>query len=101
MINLSTTVKRRALKAGTIHWTAIGGARNSLKLGYRRGGKGASWIAKVVHEGHRAQAVLGPADDAEGALTHQDAIRKAVDWAAAEKARIAAGVEIGVRQACP
>jgi integrase len=93
MINLSTPAKRRHLEAGTIHWTAIGGARNSLKLGYRRGGRGSSWIAKIVHEGHRAQVVLGPADDAEDALTHQDAIRKAADWAAREKARIATSIE--------
>jgi integrase len=93
LINLSTSAKRRALEAGTVHWTAIGGVRNSLKLGYRRGSKRASWIAKIVHEGHRLQAVLGPADSAKGALTHQDAIRKAVEWATSERARIAAGVE--------
>jgi integrase len=93
MINLSTPAKRRALEAGKIHWTAIGGARNSLKLGYRRGGKGASWIAKLVQAGHRAQVVLGRADDTNGALTHQDAIKKAADWAKAKKDRIAAGVE--------
>jgi integrase len=93
MVNLSTPKKRQALPAGTIHWTAVGGVRNSLKLGYRRGGKGASWIAKIVHEGHRSQVVLGPADNAEGALDHQEAIKKAVEWAAAEKARVAAAVE--------
>jgi hypothetical protein len=93
MINLSTLAKRRALKAGAIHWTAIGGARNSLKLGYRRGAKGASWVAKIVHDRHRVQTVLGSADETKGALTHQDAIRKAAEWAAAEKARIAAGIE--------
>jgi integrase len=93
-INLSTPAKRRKLGAGKVHWSAIGGARAGEKLGYRKGARGASWIAKLVSGGRRAEAVLGTADDdghAPGALNHSEALKAALAWASAERQRIENG----------
>jgi integrase len=93
-INLSTPAKRRRLEPGKVHWSAIGGARAGEKLGYRKGARGGSWIGKLVSEGHRAEAVLGVADDdghAAGALSHSEALKAALAWAAGERQRIANG----------
>jgi hypothetical protein len=55
-------------------------------LGYRKGGKGGTWIAKYrAADGKRAQALLGPADDALDAdtsavLTFSDAQAAAREW---------------------
>ena len=94
--NLSTPAKRRKLPSDKVHWTAIGGGRGGLKLGYRKGARGGSWVAKLVFNKRRVEAVLGKADDeghAPGALSHQDAIREAGAWAASERQRIELGVE--------
>jgi integrase len=90
-VNLSTPAKRRKLPSDKVHWTAIGGGRGGLKLGYRKGARGGSWVAKLVFNERRVEAVLGKADDdkhAPGALSHQDAIREAGSWAADERHRI-------------
>jgi hypothetical protein len=92
--NLSTPAKRRKLPSGKVHWAPIGGARGGLTLGYRKGPKGSSWIAKVFLDGHRVERVLGGVDDdghAPGALSHQDAIREAGLFSAGERARIERG----------
>ena len=46
--NLSSPGKRRKLLSGKVHWTAVGGDRGGLKLGYRKGPRGGSWVAKLV-----------------------------------------------------
>jgi integrase len=63
-------------------------------LGYRKGARGGSWIAKLVFKGHRVEAVLGEADDdphGANALGHSDAIAAALAWATAERTRIVNG----------
>jgi integrase len=94
--NLSTPAKRRKLLSGKVHWTAIGGERGGIILGYRRGPRGGSWVAKLVLNERRAEVVIGRADDrgqVPKALSHQDAIREAGSWAASERRRIELGIE--------
>jgi integrase len=94
--NLSTPAKRRRLSSGKVHWTAVGGGRGGLKLGYRKGPRGGSWVAKLVFNERRAEVVLGRADDGgqrPGALSHQEAIHEAGSWAAGERRRIHLGIE--------
>ena len=65
------------------YWHPIARGR---ALGYRKGGKGGSWIAKYrAGDGLRAQALLGPADDALDAdtsavLTFSAAQAAAREW---------------------
>ena len=95
-VDLSTPAKRRKLPSDKPLWTAVGGGRGGLKLGYRKGARGGSWLAKLVFNKHRTEIVIGGADDrghAPGALSHQDAIREAGAWAATERQRIELGVE--------
>ena len=95
-VDLSTPAKRRKLPSDKPLWTAVGGGRGGLKLGYRKGARGGSWLAKLVFNKHRTEVVIGGADDsghAPGALSHQDAIREAGAWAATERQRIELGVE--------
>ena len=96
LANLSTPAKCRKLPSGKVHWTAIGGRRGGLKLGYRKGARGGSWVAKLVFNERRVEAVLGKADDdghGSRALDHQAAIHEAGAWAASERQRIKCGVE--------
>jgi integrase len=93
-INLTTPAKRRKLDAGKVHWNAIGGARAGEKLGFWKGARGASWIAKLVADGRRTEKVLGAADDdkhAPGALSHREALKAALVWTSAERQRIENG----------
>jgi integrase len=93
--SISTPAKRRKLPVSkSIYWSAVGGNRAGLKLGYRRGARGGSWVAKVVDDGRRAETTLGVADDygsAPGALNHSEAIAAALAWAGAKRSRIAGG----------
>jgi integrase len=65
------------------YWHPIARGR---ALGYRKGGKGGSWVAKYRSDGGaRAQTLLGPADDALDAdtsavLTFSQAQAAARDW---------------------
>ena len=65
-------------------------------IGYRKGPRGGSWVAKLVFNERRAEVVLGRADDGgqrPGALSHQEAIHEAGSWAAGERRRIDLGIE--------
>jgi hypothetical protein len=94
--DISTPAKRRKLPASKSPvWTAIGGKRGGLKLGYRKGARGGSWVAKLVDGGMRAEITLGAADDdghASGAVGYRDAIITAGLWADSKRTRIAARV---------
>ena len=65
------------------YWHSLARGR---ALGYRKGGKGGSWVAKYrSDDGQRAQVLLGPADDALDAdtsavLTFAAAQAAARDW---------------------
>ena len=64
-------------------WEPIGGARDALKLGYRRGARGgASWMAKARVSGTVHQARIGDADDIEQGqgFSYTDAIAAAGRW---------------------
>ena len=70
--------------------------RAGVKLGYRRGARGASWVAKLVDDGRRTEATLGAADDdghVAGTLTYSTAIAAALTWAASARLRLASGGE--------
>lgn len=75
-------------------WSAIGGTRDGLKLGYRKGRRGGVWVVKAVGGKHRREATLGPADDDTAkptALSYKAAIAAALDWAKCERARQLSG----------
>ena len=58
---LETRTARNKLKARKgPYWISIGRA---LHLGYRKGKKGGSWIARVYHKGKYLEQKLGKADD--------------------------------------
>jgi integrase len=93
--DISTPAKRRKLTVSKAPvWEAIGGARAGCKLGYRRGIRGGSWVAKLVDNGHRVETTLGAADDdasAPRALSYSSAIAAALAWTAHARQRIADG----------
>jgi integrase len=88
---IDTPAKRRKVPAGKAPvWTAVGGARGGLKLGYRKGARGGVWVAKAVGAKHRRETTLGRADDdsaGPGALSFRAATSAALDWAGLERAR--------------
>ncbi len=66
----------------TIHWVAL---THGHAMGYRKGPKGGTWVAKYVGSDKRLQATLGLADDlmdadGERVLTHKQAQDKAMAW---------------------
>jgi len=91
LLALDTPAKRRKVPAGKAPvWSAIGGQRGGLKLGYRKGAKGGVWVAKMVGAKCRREATLGPADDDNakpGALTFKAATSAALEWAGLERVR--------------
>ena len=69
-------------------WVSIGGARNGLKLGYRKGARSGVWVAKTVDHGTRREGRLGTADDdgsGADARSYTAAVAAAIQWAS-EKA---------------
>ena len=63
-MRIDTPAMRRKIPVGRAPiWLAIGGKRDGLKLGYRKGARGGSWIAKVVGNNFRRETTLGHADD--------------------------------------
>ena len=86
---LDTRTARKELRARKApYWTPI---TRGCALGYRKGAKGGTWIAKIVRDGLRRETRLGPADDVvdvneqlavEGslALGHAQAQEKAREW---------------------
>ena len=99
---IDTPAKRRKIPVGKAPvWSAIGGERGGLKLGYRKGAKGGVWIAKSVGEKCRRETTLGRADDDNakpGALTFKAAMAAALEWAGLERARRAIRTGDGCRR---
>jgi integrase len=78
----SARAKLPSKKSG--YWVPIA---RGFALGYRRGPKGGSWLARLIDRRHRHETTLGPADDvldADGAriLDYAQAQSKARDWLA-------------------
>lgn len=81
-------------------WVTAGSTRGGLALGYRRrAGKAGAWVARLIHEGRRAEKNLGEADDdfpgmapaSPGALPYRAAIAAAAAWAERQHAAWAGG----------
>ena len=80
---LASRMKRVRLAAGERVWEAIGGTRDGLKLGYRRGARGgACWLAKASVSGIVHQERLGDTDDIgqQQGLSYTEAIAAAGRW---------------------
>ena len=80
------------------YWCAIG---KGAHLGYYRGARGGSWLARLYVEGAYSKTAIGKADDtldADGAevLDYWQAQKKAREWFA-DQARRVHGVETGCR----
>jgi integrase len=92
---LSTPAKRAKLPVSKIPvWvSADNERRGGVKLGYRKGARGGSWLAKVVEHGHRTEDTLGPADDEgiAGGMSYREASEAARAWGKVERGRIANG----------
>lgn len=76
------------------YWRGIEGG---LALGYRKGARGGSWLARLQEEGRYRKEAIGKADDALSAdglavLDFRQAQTKAREWAA-RRIRIANGLE--------
>ncbi len=68
------------------YWVSCGTKRGGISLGYRRlGTEGAAgtWVMRLIHEGHRHEEKLGPADDAasSGGMTFAQATTSAIEAA--------------------
>jgi integrase len=79
----SARAKLPARKGG--YWTPVA---KGCAVGYRKGPKGGTWLAKIVRPDFRRETAIGPADDildADGiaALDFAEAQRRARDWFAA------------------
>jgi len=57
----SRSARAKLLVQKTVHWVTI---TKGFAIGYRKGAKGGTWLAKLVRDGERAEQALGPADDA-------------------------------------
>lgn len=87
----SARAKLPAKKSG--YWVPIA---RGFALGYRRGPKGGSWLARLIESERRHETTLGPADDVldadgERLLNYAQAQAKARDWLAALDAKGKAG----------
>ena len=88
---IDTIARRKKLPVATHPvWTSIGDARSGLKLGYRKGARGAVWVGKLVTDGARIETTLGAADDAGTGMSHAEATAAAIAWAGKERARLTA-----------
>jgi len=79
--------KLPAKKSG--YWVSIA---RGFALGYRRGPKGGSWLARLIDAEHRHETTLGPADDALDAdgrrvLDYAQAQARAREWLTALDAK--------------
>jgi integrase len=92
---LSTPAKRGRLPVSKspVWVSADNERRGGVKLGYRKGARGGSWLAKLVERGRRAEATLGAADDdgAASTMSYREASEAARAWGKAERERIARG----------
>jgi integrase len=92
---LSTPAKRGRLPVSKspVWVSADNEGRGGVKLGYRKGARGGSWVAKLVERGRRAETTLGIADDdgAVSAMSYREASEAARAWGKAERERIASG----------
>jgi integrase len=92
---LSTPAKRGRLPVSKspVWVSADNERRGGVKLGYRKGARGGSWVAKLVERGRRAETTLGTADDdgAAGSMSYREASETARAWGKAERERIANG----------
>ena len=87
----SARAKLPAKKSG--YWVPIA---RGFALGYRRGPKGGSWLARLIESERRHETTFGPADDVldadgERILDYAQAQAKARDWLAALDAKGNAG----------
>ena len=93
--NLETrTARLRLAMRGEPYWRTIDPGAH---LGYYRGRRGGSWVARLYHEGHYRKTALGTADDTSDAdgiaiLSFAQAQGAARKWFA-RLARDAAGIE--------
>jgi integrase len=92
---LSTPAKRGRLPVSksAVWVSADNERRGGVKLGYRKGARGGSWVAKLVERGRRAETTLGTADDdgAAGSMSYREASEAARAWGKVERERIANG----------
>jgi integrase len=90
---LSTPSKRVRLPVSKspVWVSADNERRGGVKLGYRKGARGGSWVAKLVEGGRRAETTLGAADDdgAASSMSYREASEAARAWGKAERERIA------------
>lgn len=87
----SARAKLPAKKSG--YWVPIA---RGFALGYRRGPKGGSWLARLIDSTRRHETTLGPADDVldpdgERILDYGQAQAKARDWLASLDDKSSAG----------
>jgi integrase len=91
---LSTPAKRARLPVSKspVWVSADNERRGGVKLGYRKGARGGSWVAKLVERGRR-ETTLGTADDdgAAGSMSYREASEAARAWGKAERERIENG----------
>src|ERR1700732_712343 len=83
----SARAKLPSKKSG--YWVPIA---RGFALGYRRGPKGGSWLARLIESDRRHETTLGPADDVldadgERIFDYAQAQAKARDWLAALDAK--------------
>lgn len=92
---LDTRSARSKLRARkSVYWTSIS---PGCALGYRKGAKGGTWVAKFAGSGQRRERTIGPADDVMdpdgvAALSFAQAQERARAWFG-QTAREAAGEE--------
>jgi integrase len=86
---IDTIARRKKLPVATHPvWTSIGDARSGLKLGYRKGARGAVWVGKLVSDSARVETKLGPADDAGTGMSYAEAAQAMISWAGKERQRL-------------
>jgi integrase len=86
---IDTIARRKKLPVATHPvWTSIGDARSGLKLGYRKGARGAVWVGKLVIDGARVETTLGAADDAGTGMSYAEAAQAMISWAGKERQRL-------------
>ena len=94
---IDTVARRKKLPVSAKPvWETIGDARSGLKLGYRKGARGGSWVGKRVKDGERGETTLGASDDGPDnhsrrrdhvVLSYAAAMQAALTWADGEGAR--------------